>query len=159
MNNKHSFVNHIAIITFLFEDFPRVLPITTRHLSIKRLIIPMFEATRLTAISPATSPEHLVWNDAKDFIASQTNALNLIRPGLRAANARTKFLGTLGVFFGNELLVTLKASIRDNRLCSKNCSTFMSASYVARFMTFVYNKLIGTNRASFRYFSHGDILS
>ncbi len=159
MNDKHSFIGNIAVVTLLIKHFPGVLPIATRHLFIKRLTVPISNATRLTAISATTRPCKFIRNNIKSFITSQTNTFDLIRSRFRTANTRTKILRFSWMLFRNKLFCAISACVGNNRLFSKDATTFMTACNMARFMTFVYTKLNRANRTNFNYFIHGGILS
>ncbi len=131
MNDKHSFIGNIAVVTLLIKHFPGVLPIATRHLFIKRLTVPISNATRLTAISATTRPCKFIRNNIKSFITSQTNTFDLIRSRFRTANTRTKILRFSWMLFRNKLFCAISACVGNNRLFSKDATTFMTACNMA----------------------------
>ncbi len=159
VDNKYAFILKITVITFFIENFPGVLSVATRHLANERFIIPIGQATRLTAICPTTRFFEDIRDHIKHFITRQTRAFNFISSRFGITSSGTKTLWLSGMFFRNKLFITIKTAISDNRFLSKNTTTFMATGGMARIMRFAYTKFCKTNWTGFDYFIHGSILS
>lgn len=175
MNDKHSFIGNIAVVTLLIKYFPGVLPIATRHLGFKRFSIPVFYKTFsrtintsiLSLLKPRVSNKKIYRTfNAYSFYLNRFFPRNfkVTLNCFHGINGRCAFpraisLRLSGMFFANKINFAKFTNICNYWFASIYATTFMTTSYMPRFMASIYDKLTATNRTNFSNFFHTRIVS
>ena len=161
MHDKHPFIFISTVVTFFIINFPRVLSITTRHLSINRFFIPIFKSACIfTKFCASFMFCNYIWLNIKNTFAFFACSFNFIFSfRLCGTKSRAIILRFFRGFFRNKFNFTCFASVCNGWLSFKNSTTCITARIISFFMLLINNEVFIADGAYFINHFHKGIIS